>query len=242
MAIALVTGFGQFIGVDGGTTASEDTTGANLLTMPLYSFAGGSGEGIISDSKSNSWANRTTYMSEGFPRITMYDVVGTPTVGTSHSFTNTSIGIYPSLFPFAWSGAADDPFDQESGNTGSSGVSAQPGSLTPSVNGCLLIATLYVDGALGAVTPPSGWDYIVDESTIRYMAWLIQGTAAAVNPLWEWENSFRWVTSLTVYKPAESGGGGNPWYAYAQQRHKTALSRRWTRPDRIWTPSYARAA
>lgn len=48
-------------------------------------------------------------------------------------------------------------------------------------------------------------------------------------------------TSYSSDEPfASGGGGGNPWYAYAQMRE--SVGRLWRRRDRIYVPAYAQAA
>ncbi len=39
--------------------------------------------------------------------------------------------------------------------------------------------------------------------------------------------------------PGPGSPSGNPWNAYAQQRIKTLLKRRWAKAGPLWTPSYA---
>lgn len=43
---------------------------------------------------------------------------------------------------------------------------------------------------------------------------------------------------MAAFPAPASGGGGNPWYAYAQQR-VTTIQRSWQRSGLLWTPSYA---
>jgi len=202
MAISIVaTSYGN----SGATSPAVDSTGANLLLVPLYLTA--TATTATSDSKSNPYTVLTRPTTTGaYASYQNYcaeaDIVA---VGSSHTASN-ALG-YARVGLIAVSGADATPFDGESGvGSSSAGTSASPGSVTPSVDGCLIVITLVAVGG-GTITVPASFTTVINESSTAALAYLIQGTAAAINPSWSWATSCDYVTTMTVWKPAAGGGG-----------------------------------
>lgn len=212
MAIALVSGT-QAGGTSGGvTTSSIDTTGATLITLCVASY-GASAVPTMSDSKSNTWTQRTTYTPAGDNvRHTIFYCVS-PTVGSGHTFTASGSGIYPAIAARAWSGnATTGTYLTENGqSTSSTQTSYAPGSVTPSSNGALLVAgwALY-----GGTTSPSIDNGFTIAGTVNYSsgncfglrdAYLIQTSAGAINPTLSWTTAVKVASSIAAFKALASG-------------------------------------
>lgn len=192
--------------VNGTTTAAIDTSGANLIVASVNWFNGITIDGIISDSKSNSWTPLTLRTSGS--QSGRQHFVSSPSVGSGHTFSFTGTTIAPALCVSAWSGAAASPFDQESGSAGVAS-SQQPGSITPSENNCLLTTdhgtqtstNSTVDGGFTR-TDMIAFSSGVNESGAQ--AYLIQATAAAANPTWTDTGSSNSTSTMAAWK---AGGG-----------------------------------
>jgi hypothetical protein len=106
-------------------------------------------------------------------------------VGSGHTFTAN--GTTPSGCFMAWSGATTtDPKDQVSAGDNQPHT-VQPGSITPTQNGCLIVV---VEGDVESLVSSvdSGYtvlDFVALASGINYMSsdmYYVQPTAAAINP------------------------------------------------------------
>lgn len=193
-------------------TTAIDTTGATLIVVLASDYAAGAGQPTLTDSAGNSWTALTVRDSGTGGRAKFYYVVN-PTTNAAHTFTLTLAGSYPALAVASFAGThASSPFDQESGATGSSVTSKQPGSLTPSGNNYLVITGLsYTVGEIGAVavtqmtgapTPLEDADAVAGQNCGVSLAYEIQTTATARNPTWSWTNSDNVAVALAVFKDA----------------------------------------
>src|SRR5262245_58502345 len=142
MAFSLVSSVTTTSGSGGGETGYINTTGADLLVLSVSWYTGGSGTSLtISDSKGNTWTPLTVRNTATTAQRPYY--AKSPTVGTTHSafVTAPSGGIYPVVTFSAYSGAdLSAPFVVENGATATGGVSLATGSVTPTVNGSLLVS------------------------------------------------------------------------------------------------------
>jgi hypothetical protein len=101
-----------------------------------------------------------------------------PTVGVGHTVTATSgNGSYPDIQVQAWSGSAPAPLDQFAGN-GGNGLTVAAGSVTPTQNNELIVTGIGVTNA-NPTSIDSG--FTLSDSLSAY---LVQGTAGTVNPIW----------------------------------------------------------
>lgn len=191
------------------TTDPINTTGANLIVISVAWYS--TEDYSVSDSEGNSYTPLTT-RTGGSQKNKLFWCVN-PNVGSSHTFTATTPGGsgYPVIGVVAVSGAHSSPFDQQNGNGATSGTSLQPGSITPSENGCLVVTGL--DCGVGVSISING-GFTAD--TIGYVgavnigggiARLIQTTAAAVNPTWSWTDTAESAASIASFKSADGGSG-----------------------------------
>lgn len=187
------------------TTSAIDTTGANfiILNISILDFFP---NGTITDSKGNSAPTALTAASGGgFCRSRLFYYVA-PTVGSGHTFTFTGSNTgEPSIGVAAFSGVAASPFDVENVAGGTS-ASPSAGSITPTLNGelvfagvCTRITTINsIDSSFNVVGTP-----IADDGTnhlSEWIAYLIQNTAAAVNPTWTTGGSQIWAATIASFK------------------------------------------
>lgn len=191
-------------------SAGIDTTGAKLLVL-LVSFFSGNPTPIV-DSYGNTWhAIATANSSTNFTGLYY---AWNPTVGTGHTFTVDPSAVFPTICVMAFDGVqtASDPLDQQASNSGNANASLQPGSVTPSVNGELLISGI----GLGS---SSGWaidsGFTIQETNAfaggaafaTLFAYFAQAVAGALNPQWTWTPSVYNAGVNATFKPAPSGGG-----------------------------------
>lgn len=191
------------------TTNAVDTTGANLLVAVPVSYQPSFTSGTVTDSKGNSWTALTVKFS-GVGRVRIFYSVPT-SVGSGHTFTYDGDGgtPFPSLYVVAASGAHATPYESENGAT-TTGTSLQPGSVTPAEDGCLVITGLSSVGG-NSQTIDGGFTRLqVDinggNNLAAAGAYLIQGTAGAVNPTWSWSGSNDGAAVVAVFKPAATAG------------------------------------
>lgn len=200
MSISLVAH--TVYGAPGGgpfTTSAIDTTGANLICVYVSSDTGSSTG--MSDSQGNTYTALTTHGTTNPNAARLYYCLS-PTVGTSHTFTYGSTG-FPSILVQAFSGV--DSFDSQNGSSATSISTLQTGSVTPPANGCLVVT-----GTGSQIIPSSinsGFtitDSIQIGGGIHYaggMAYLIQTSAASVNPTWTYSSSTNAGASIAVFLP-----------------------------------------
>lgn len=195
MAIALVTSsYGSQ------NTAAVDTTGADFLWLGYHT----AGEApTFADSKSNSWTSLTYPVDNSVP-ANLRTAYSLPTsVGSGHTCGPAPV-FWQDVMMAAFSGVEQtSPLDTEAeAASGSAVTSHAAGSVTPSVDGCLIICELQLTVDSVGFTAPSGFTL---ESGTR-IAWLVQTTAATVNPSWSWTNSQRALAKIAVFKPAAASG------------------------------------
>lgn len=210
MAIAFVTSVAaKSTNTNGFTTGTCDTTGANLLAA-MQTYYAQATVGAITDSKGNSWSNLTAYAGAlNACRISH----STPTVvGAGHTFSVSGSGNYPTLAVLAFSGAkASSPFDVENGAGGTSS-SAQSGSITPSENGEVVIASIGwntngtpISSINGGFTLQHNQAPVTTQCIGGAAAYLIQTSAAAANPTWTLAITDPWEASIASFKAAAAG-------------------------------------
>lgn len=192
------------------TTAAINTTSATILVACVTNYNFDTATATVADSKSNTWAHLT---DPGYGTInntnTIFYVVN-PTVGSGHTFSAT--GNYASITVASFSGIATvTPLDQTSTNSGAYNASAttqQPGSITPSQPNTLIV-TCEVNGGSGSLTQSINSSFTItdqqnDASGSRAgtaLAYLVQGAAAAVNPIWTHSEASNIQATMTSFKP-----------------------------------------
>jgi hypothetical protein len=180
------------VGANGGSGGVIDSTGANLLILVVKWYSGTTQNISVNDSKSNTWLTDPTlkYRNSGSSEsVQLFYCRSSPTVGTNHSASVTGAETYAVLAFLSFNVESGVDFREAVGNANGTGVSTrQPGSLTPAVNDALIIT-----GCNGDTTSSFAVDSGFSAQSINYgagnniagaTAYLIQSTAAAVNPEW----------------------------------------------------------
>lgn len=197
-------------GANTGTTSAIDSSGSSLLIIGRSRQTAP----VVSDSKGNTWTPCTEQVFGGVG-VRLY-FVENPTVGASHTATNAVSGWTGAFCFAAFSGAlTSGVLDQQNGATPAHGTSGQPGSITPSVDNCLIITAVTADDVTGTYAIDSGFT-IIDQINLVggtsfgvAVAYKIQTTAAAVNPTWSWASAADPSMVIASFKAA-GGGGGSP--------------------------------
>lgn len=192
-------------GAGGGTTSGINTTDCDLFVI-VVGFYSASPITSVSDSKGNSWSSLTLYNSSAYA-IRIYYCKPT-SVDTSHTFTVSGTTIYASFGVLAFKNTAQSSVVDVENGTGTiaTGSSRQPGSVTPSQNNSLIITGIVYDGINSfsidsSFTVEQQLSYIGGTRMGFGVAYLIQSTAAAVNPTWSWTGSYSTNANIAVFKP-----------------------------------------
>lgn len=197
-------------GVNGGTTGSVDTTGATLLVAVIGYYNGIGASPVPTDSKSNTWVQIGTTQAGSNTSLKMF-YVASPTVGTGHTFSSTSSGSngYSSAEFAAWSGSAASPLDQTA-----QAAAKQAGSVTPAEDNELLVAGICCEDLASVTAIDLGFTisdsnaYGSGNNESSALAYLVETTAAAKNPLWTaGGNAGSTATIIATFKAA---GGASP--------------------------------
>lgn len=165
----------------------------------------------LSDTKNSlgAWDYRTPQAS-AITRCTLA-VLKNPVVGTSHTFTLTSVVGYPTLLIFVFKGAdLTAPFDgQENGANGSSGTTLNTGSVTAANSNSLIVTGFGYNSASNTPTVSSPFStpiQVAYNSGLCFggsAAYLIEsGSPTAHNPQWGWANTSDSAAGIACSKPA----------------------------------------
>jgi len=197
------------------TTSAINSSGANLLIGAIAWYTLG-GSPAMQDSKSNTWTPLTQYFHPTLNfSIRIFYAKNPGSVGTGHTFSSIDSGTYSSIAVATFSGAdTTAPFDVQNGNSSTSSLTSQPGSVTPGSANELLITAAARDNATDAISIDSGFA-ITDQllkTSFNYgiaLAYLIETTIAAQNPTWTESSIHSTVVTIATFKVAASGGGFN---------------------------------
>ena len=167
------------------TTNNVNTTGAKLIVVETAEYQ----PYIIpfTDSFSNVWTPLTNY-GGSLASARLYFCIA-PTVGANHNFhVPSGLISFPALAVQAWS-TPNTPalYYSQNGHVAQTPTSATPGTVTPIVNGALIITGAVSDN--GQPTAASGFTV---SDTVNFtsqglgiaMAYLQQAIAATINPTW----------------------------------------------------------
>ena len=189
-------------GRDSFTTTPIDTTGAGLIVLALAWF-GGATEPSISDSQSNTWTN-LTLGNANYPYVRLKYCLAPSTSG-SHTISSSHSNAYLGLAVAAFSGITS--YDaQQNGGTQNNGTTLSSGSVTPTGNAALIVSSLGLAGAGQTTSIDSGFSvatHLAGSSSNWYgsdLAYLIQTTAAAINPQWSWGSSTAALSRIAVFR------------------------------------------
>lgn len=186
------------------------TSGANLYVAVInhYSDTTGLG-GTLADGQGNTWVGPIVDSGGTSTGETVMYYVASPTTSATASFTYscTPLTDYPTLHILAFSGAASNPLDQtNSASSASSATSIQTGSVTPSVDGELLIAGMDVNSNTTGVAINSSFTGLTvanpgNGNPTGAAAYLIQTTKTAENPTWSWTTSGSAAGGIATFEP-----------------------------------------
>jgi hypothetical protein len=187
-------------GPNGGTTGTMNSTGATLLVAWVVD----EGAITVSDSKSNTWTALTAGTTGGISGQFFY--VANPTVGSGHTCTLSGSSSFSTIVCAAYSNVVTtSPFDQETGAV-VAGTSLATGSLTPAANNSLIV-TGYGGAATGTTgSVDSGFTLNQYQAGLggnygaEGDAYLVQTTAAAINPTWTITPTGNMVVRMAIFK------------------------------------------
>lgn len=195
-----------------GTSTAIDTTGANLIVVCLtgYTVLGAP----PTDSESNTWTAAVNAQPSSNVESEIWYCYA-PTTSASHTFSLPVGPTYMTMSVSAWSGAQASPLDQTSSAIDNSSVtSGAAGSITPSANGALIIGSMCPENSSFAPTINDSFSIIesvaVGASYSGASAYLVQVSAAAVNPTWSFSSSAYGVCIASFLPTSGGGSGGRP--------------------------------
>ena len=217
--IAKAAGFSVVAHTGGGlganpakTTGAIDTTGADLLVV-AYVFDYRVSPSVL-DSKSNTWTGLTSKAGNNAGAVKLY-YVKNPIVGSGHTVTLGAAGgaFYGAAYFAAFRGAdLTAPFDVENG-ANSNGTTIQPGGISPTLGGELVISAMAMN-VTGAPTVDASMN-LLDNNGLAPgtyygggMAYWIQSTAAAINPVWTVGSSAANACVIASFKAASTPSSG----------------------------------
>lgn len=227
MAIAFIDSTGVHDGdTDAVATPAMDSSGANLLVCMFWAITGF--PVTISDSKGNTWTQPTPVTVLGAYEMSVAYCEGSPTVGSGHTFSMSSIIGVSLLGVIAFSGAKSaSSYDTLVAAGTSAGNTLQPGSLTPAENNEVLITYVWgtdsVPTSLAINSSFTEVEDITDTANANNqlgLAYKIQTTGGAENPTWTasgWTGAADMVAHMTAFKAAAAVAAQIPFRNRMQQ-------------------------
>lgn len=193
-----------------------DTTGATFLCVTINNFFTDPATATVSDSKGNTFSKTASHVTAGGEANTIiFYCWSSCIVGTSHTVTVT-IASFPGITFSAFSGVktSANPLDQQNGAFSNTGVSTiATGSITPSANGTLIVTSVGSGGSLSSGFSINSGFTIIEQlpyaggnNEANASAYLVQGSAAAVNPTWTWTAGNSAAVVIASFLPAPSSG------------------------------------
>ncbi len=191
-------------GTSGGTTASIDTTGMNLIVVAVGGYHGATP--TLSDSAGNSYSTAPP-ADVGYDPMLRVFYKYAPTTSATHTFTLTGTNLYGKISVATFSGAATSPLDQELSNYSASATSLATGSITPTQDNELVLALISNNQPFGSTPTVSGytvgpWVTADGNANGAGIAYLIQTTATATNPTWAWTTTSKSCVLAISFKAA----------------------------------------
>jgi hypothetical protein len=204
---SLIAHVGGELGTNGGTSTAINTTGADLLVVSISYYTGGTLTSLT-DSTGGTWV-QIVAASANIRGAVLYYLknAGAGHTSSTHTITVAGTGIFAGTDFAAFSGSdLTAPLDQSSSANGTT-TPGTPGSITPTVNNELVISSV----AVGVGTPSVGsgmalLEAYADGTNVGGgMAYLIQTSAAAINPSWSYTSGDNGVT-VASFKVSTGGG------------------------------------
>jgi hypothetical protein len=206
--VTLLAAVAEADGPNSTTTTAIDTTGADLIVV-VDAWYGGGPTPTVTDSKSNGAPTASTTYGTAIngARIRISYWAAPATVGSGHTFTVAGTGSYAAAVAAAFSGIHATPADNENGAESASASTLATGSITPSVDYCLVVTAVETNIA-GTPTCDSGFtplanvDWQDGVALGVAAAYKLQTTAAAVNPTWSLGGAANTAAAIRAFKPA----------------------------------------
>ena len=185
-------------GGSGVPSAPVNTTGATLLVVATTSSVSAT---VMSDSAGNSWSYGTTYGS-GVP-LTRIAYVLNPITSSTHTFTATATNTTAIVYAFSGSFIG---LSAQNGLAVSGSGTFQPGSVTPTEAGDLIITGVGSNGITSTSIIDSGFsapiNQLADGGEVNSASYLISPAGAAVNPTWTMQHNTDWSAVISVFRVA----------------------------------------
>jgi hypothetical protein len=168
-----------------------NTTGADFIVAYLGSYKDYTSSGLT-DNKGNSYTGVLQAGASGI--LKFYYCIGA-SCESDHTFTIGGIyGYWDEIVVMAFSGGGSATYHGETSQNPQYHYvdTMQPGSITPSVNGSLIVSAVSNYSTGGSPTCNSGFTYFGTAKNnytgMMGAGYLIQETAAAINPTWSTAN------------------------------------------------------
>lgn len=181
---------------NGGTSAPIDTTGANLLVAWVCGWIN---FGTLTDSKGNLWTSLPQRNNGNNGGRWLYCTA--PFVGSNHTFSVNTV-TYPAWIVFAFSGV--NVLQVEVWAQGNNVATVASGSVTPVSDGSLVLAA-FTGGTVPTVSvaPPELVATLqqigsTTNANKAAAAYVVQSTAAALNPTWSWAGNLFNILADTI--------------------------------------------
>lgn len=193
-------------------TVTVNTTSTQFLMATETDFQA-IAAGTLYDNQGNTYTLDRTDNDGSVARYRTYHAyVLFPNAATVISYSITATA-YVTLAVSSWNGVAlTNPVDATAGQGLSAAVSGTPGSVTPSMNGCLIYTAVNARNS-GSPTIAGGYTTIVSRPFINVtqfatgVAYLIQTTAAAANQTWNYTTSTSSALGQVVIRPDNTSTG-----------------------------------
>ena len=199
------------------TSSAMDSTGADFLVVAIGGFRAKFVSTVVTDNKGNEFFPMTSSSDDNASALIYY--CSNPTVGSSHTFTYSEAGTYPSITAIAFSSVGCLETQNWSGHLASNTVST--GSVTAASDGSLfIVAGCAQAGTFSSIdssfTLENANAYSANVSMGSCMAYKIQTTASSENPTLTNSGSAAISASIACFNPSQPSGGGatvHPLYA-----------------------------
>lgn len=208
----------QSLGTNGGTGAAIDTTGADTIFLSIGTI--NTTTPAVSDSKSNTWTLVKEIDNGSGLKNYLYRTNTAASVGTGHTFTVTDTSGKVTISLTAFVGGATSSIDDQNNAAGSIfSQTLQPGSITPSQNNTLIVTGIMSSDDSrepttinSSFTVASSYSSTNGVSVNSGIAYLVQATAAAINPTWTLANGTATHEAATIasFKAAAAAAAVDP--------------------------------
>lgn len=196
-------------GGNSSTTSSTDTTGANLIVIGVSWYNANTADGVVSDSKGNTWVPLTATSLIDVSHQLFYCF--NPVVGSGHTFTFTANQTFAGVQMAAFSGLHSSPFVDESQASMEYSLVLSPGEVTPTVVPSLVVCSAGFDYPAPSTTAidsgftKTGTSQWVSSTTMGIsLAYKVVSSDDPVNPEWTLANDDgyvqRLISSIAVFK------------------------------------------